>query len=1168
MDLQVVNMASSSSAADVCPQQPYDVFLSFRGEDTRHKFTSHLYAALDRNKIYTYIDDRLERGDEIGPALFTAIEQSKLSVIIFSKDYASSSWCLDEVVHILKCKQEYGQLVIPVFYDIDPSYVRRQQGTYADAFAVLEERFKDNMEKVRKWRDALTIAANLSGVHSQNIRPESELVGTIVKDILTKLNRNSSYVVKGLVGMESHIREIELLLCIHAQDVCSCTIGICGMGGVGKTTLADAVFHRNSSKFDACLFLANVRERSEKHELYDLRNELLSTLLKEVNLSIGSPSIGSSYIIDRLSRTKVLVVLDDVSDLSQLETLLADQVKFGRGSRIIITTRNRLLLKEIRVHEDHIYKMTELSVVEALQLFQSKAFRDDSCITDYSNLSRKVVDYAGCNPLALKVLASSFLHCNNREDWEEELNKLKKFPNTKIQNVLRISYNGLEENEKGIFLDIACFLKGENMCNAKKLLEMHGFSASTGIQALIDMSLISIKYDRLEMHDLLQEMGRAIDRGIEVPGKRKRLWNAEDAYQVLHNNTGTSTVESIFLDVSKIPEIQLSTATFKNMLNLKLLKFYVPQEVHEERKRQRTWSVEEQQLSSFPWLPGLKAVQSFLTKSRIWRDVYRKVCNYDDKVFNEYCKVYLPGGLESLPEKLRYLYWDGYPLKSLPSQYYPENLVELHFPHSQVKQLWNNVQNLGSLKHLNLSDSPYLIEVPDLSGSPNIERINLSGCTILAEVPSYFQNLENLTYLNLCGCKNLKKLSELPCNLEELHLNGSGIEEISPSIWSHEKLHTLNLKGCRFLKNLPSSSSSSNSGGTGKLKYFRLMGCLVLESVPDNIYNSNRLETLHLSWCVKLKRLPPLSVGRLCCLRDLELAGCIVLESIPDGLLSVSTLEYIVLSETMIESIPSSIINASGLRKLFLTNCKKLKVIPELPSQLVTLEASGCTSLKSVASSRSALMQQPCSNEFTFTDCLELDESARSYIMGDAQLRIMRMASSSSNQSNGGLTTICPGNEIPRWFSYHYHWEGCESNNIQFPKTKTTTKGPMKEICLNFVVSAVVVANAQDVSLFEWVCDCNFKTNDGKGYTRVIYGPSHWRFAIFKKDHVVTFFQRAASFRCEENSITQASFHLYPKSIVHEDENRMSMKALKVKKCGVRILYCKINDESSFLCSE
>ena len=132
----------------------------------------------------------------------------------------------------------------------------------------------------------------------------------------------------------------------------------------------------------------------------------------------------------------------------------------------------------------------------------------------------------------------------------------------------------------------------------------------------------------------------------------------------------------------------------------------------------------------------------------------------------------------------------------------------------------------------------------------------------------------------------------------------------------------------------------------------------------------------------------------------------------------------------------------------------------------------------------------------------------------------------------------------------------------------------MKEICLNFVVSAVVVANSEcalpDYFCSRLGCDCNFKiNNDGKGYTRVeqgspfLLGPTHSSGMTYEEDHVVTVFQRDASFRCEENSITQASFHVYFKP--DRDEGRMSMK---VKKCGIRILYCKINDESSFLCSE
>lgn len=371
------------------------------------------------------------------------------------------------------------------------------------------------------------------------LRTESKLIERIVNDIARKLSRKSSIDLKGRVGIERHIQQIESLLSTHAQDVHFRTIGIWGMGGIGKTTIANDVFHRLSAQFDAWSFVANVRDQTEKHGIHHLRNELLRELLNDESLSIGSPSIGSTSVIDRLSHTKVLVVLDDVSDLSQLEFLHGNQIQFRQGSRIIITTRDRALLDK-RVHDDHKYQVTELNSDEALQLFNFHAFEDDSFRADYSDLSKRVVDYAQGIPLALKVLGPIFLRCNNREEWEEELKKLKRFPNQEIQDVLRLSYNRLEKNEQGIFLDIACFLKGEKICDEERRLEMHGFYASRGIARLIDMSLISISVnDYLEMHDLLREMGCSIilEQCIEEPGKRSRLWNAEDAYRVLKNNT-------------------------------------------------------------------------------------------------------------------------------------------------------------------------------------------------------------------------------------------------------------------------------------------------------------------------------------------------------------------------------------------------------------------------------------------------------------------------------------------------------------------------------------------------------------------------------------------------------------------------------------------------------
>ena len=157
-------IASSSSL----PKWEYDVFLSFRGEDTRNSFTDHLYAALDQKGIKTFRDDEgLERGKPISLELLNAIEKSKFAIIVLSRNYATSSWCLDELVKIVECKEKAGLGVLPVFYGVDPSDVRKQTGSFAEAFAKHEDLIK-NEEKLRSWRAALSQVANLSGWDARN----------------------------------------------------------------------------------------------------------------------------------------------------------------------------------------------------------------------------------------------------------------------------------------------------------------------------------------------------------------------------------------------------------------------------------------------------------------------------------------------------------------------------------------------------------------------------------------------------------------------------------------------------------------------------------------------------------------------------------------------------------------------------------------------------------------------------------------------------------------------------------------------------------------------------------------------------------------------------------------------------------------------------------------
>jgi len=134
-----------------------DVFLSFREEDTCSNFISHLYAALQNSGI------KVCRGDHISSSLSQAIEQSHITVIVFSKNYANSRWCLDELRRRMKCERTIGQVVVPVFYHVDPSEVRNQKGKFGRAFESLLNKISNEEELVQSWREALRQAANIAG---------------------------------------------------------------------------------------------------------------------------------------------------------------------------------------------------------------------------------------------------------------------------------------------------------------------------------------------------------------------------------------------------------------------------------------------------------------------------------------------------------------------------------------------------------------------------------------------------------------------------------------------------------------------------------------------------------------------------------------------------------------------------------------------------------------------------------------------------------------------------------------------------------------------------------------------------------------------------------------------------------------------------------------------
>ncbi|XP_052478119.1 disease resistance protein RPV1-like [Gossypium raimondii] len=467
-------MASSSSYS---LQMKHQVFLSFRGEDTRLNFTSHLLKALKDTGLNVFFDEeKLEKGEQLSQALSQAIAASNLSILVLSIDYASSKSCLGELSQIMKCKKTQGHIVLPIFYHVDPSHVRNIGGTFKTSFG--EHELKRPVDEVKRWKATFTEIGTLKGWHIEGgkfDRSETEYIKDVVGYVLKKLNSNCRSVSEELVGIDDQKKM--MLGLIEQVDIR--VIGLWGMGSIGKTTLADAVYKEVFPKSECRLFLQNISEKIKKQGNESLRNELLSKLLNEKEICIDTPSIGYPYQ-ERLNNKKVLLVLDDVSDPDQIDFM--GVTYFGPGSKIIVTSRDRQVLKNGRANR--IYKVKELNENDSLQLFSTFAFKLLNPAVDFRDLSCKFVEYAQGSPLALKVLGSE-LYTKSKKEWESKVNKLKQCAELKISHILKSSLDELDEEENNIFLDLACIFKGQAMGYVEKVLSNCYKGATCGISKLV-----------------------------------------------------------------------------------------------------------------------------------------------------------------------------------------------------------------------------------------------------------------------------------------------------------------------------------------------------------------------------------------------------------------------------------------------------------------------------------------------------------------------------------------------------------------------------------------------------------------------------------------------------------------------------------------------------------
>ncbi|XP_043687944.1 LRR receptor-like serine/threonine-protein kinase SIK1 [Telopea speciosissima] len=401
----------------------YDVFLNFRGEDTRNNFTGFLNLVLKDKGIDVFIDSKeLWTGEAIGPACLSAIQRSKISIPIFSKDYANSKWCLLELAQIFECYTSDDQLVLPIFFYVDPSQVRNQTGSFEEAFKEQEKNFEPHI--VESWRKALREIGKLKGEVIDKNRDQAKMVELVVKRVLDELVSSTHLdECKYPIGIDSRVKDLLSLLSIGSKDVQ--IIGICGSRGIGKTTIAEVAYNHILSNFNRHSFISDVNKQAMQCTgLASLQKRLLKDIFK-ADFDINHYHRGKKLIKRMLCKENVLLVLDDVDSKEQVDALANEVNWFGEGSRVIIITRDEHILNVAKVDKDNIYWPQVLNHQESLQLFSLHAFSMDEPPEEYVKLSHDIVCYSGGLPSILEVLGSYLLDISNKEEWKSTLRKLK-----------------------------------------------------------------------------------------------------------------------------------------------------------------------------------------------------------------------------------------------------------------------------------------------------------------------------------------------------------------------------------------------------------------------------------------------------------------------------------------------------------------------------------------------------------------------------------------------------------------------------------------------------------------------------------------------------------------------------------------------------------------------
>ncbi|KAG0586335.1 hypothetical protein KC19_2G083500 [Ceratodon purpureus] len=867
----------------------YDVFISHRGPDAKTGFVSFLHRDLKAAGLLPFLDCKsIDMGEDSWECIEDAIRKTSIAVVVFSESFAQSEWCLREL-HVMLHTPSVK--VLPVFYKVRPSEVRfPESGQLKDGFQKLIGRHHKIVTE--QWRADLEQASKLMGWEHAGVqgRLEGDLVKQIVEKILDLANKPLPlFVGDYVVGTKEVVDDMIQIIDIKKTLL---MLGLWGMGGIGKSTLARELYNRLRRRFAASCYIEDVTEKMLQGGVVKVQNLILKDLCINEAYVVEDKSKGRTILEERLSKKQVLIVLDDVCDSDAMGFWITRKM-LSIGSLCIVTSRDRRVIElsgRLDMNKEmHIQHVQGLSNVDSKQVFASYAFGGVSKVKpELEMMVASISKACGGVPLVLKVCGALLKNEENVSIWNEVLKKLNMgtiMDEKKIFDCLCLSYDSLQEQYQEMFLDISCALIGERCSYAICVWNSggHGWYASLGVRTLVERALVTVdEGGRFNMHDHLRDMGRQIERkGRMGDGVTRRLWMPKSLV-VLEEGS------------RKLPT-SLQTLIIHNHKS-------------DTQGRQR-----------------IDLDVSHLKELRIF------LCNGDINVTS------------SLPKNLGWIC--SREINILPVIPRMNKLVILDLGSSGIRALRKSLKNANKLEVLNLSCCSQLSSLPHSFGMlKRLRDINLERSGIQS-LPESFGELSNLEVLNLSCCYGLSSLPRsfgMLKRLRDITLGGSGIQRLPESFGELNNLEVLDLSYCRKLCSLPHSF-----GMLKRLRDIQLVRTGI-QSLPESFGELSNLEVLNLSSCSKLCSLPH-SFGMLERLRDINLYKCGI-QSLPESFGELSNLEVLNLRGCVLSSLPHSF---GMLKRLWDINFyeSEIQSLPESFGELSNLEVlnlSCCYGLSSL----------------------------------------------------------------------------------------------------------------------------------------------------------------------------------------------------------------------------